>query len=163
MLADKSNRLCKLLVGKALRMAEDDSSCAFDLIVEKLAEVLHIHLALLCIHNGGCGIEADAFKAEIIDCLDNVGKLADTGGLDDDALGAVGFDDLGKCLAEISNERTADTSGVHLRYLNARLLEKSAVDADIAEFVFNNYQLFTRKGLADKLFYKSCLSRTEKA
>jgi len=161
--ADKLNGLCKLFLGETLGVAENDSTCAFDLVVEEFTEILHIHLALLCIYHCGCRVESDICKSKILHSLDNVGELTYTGGLDKDPFGSVGFDDLGESLSEIAHERAADAAGVHLRDLNACLLKKSAVDTDIAELVFNNYQLFACKGLADKLFYKCCLSGSEKA
>ena len=163
MSADKLNSFENLFLCKSLCMAENDSACAFDLIVEKLAEVLHIHLALLRINNSSCGVEHDIGKLEILNSLDNVGKLADAGGLDDDPLGRICFNNLLKSLAEIADKRAADAAGVHFRDLNACLLEKASVDTDIAELIFNNNELFTCKCFAYKLFDKSSLSRTEKA
>ena len=67
-----------LFIGKALCVAENDGTCAFDLIVEEFAEILHIHLALLHINHCSCGVELYVFKVEVGNRLDNVGKLANS-------------------------------------------------------------------------------------
>ena len=77
-LSDKIAGSGDLFIGKALSMAENDGTCAFDLIVEEFAEILHIHLALLRINDCCRGIELDIFKIEIGNRLDNVGKLANS-------------------------------------------------------------------------------------
>ncbi len=76
MSTDKLNCFEDLLLCKSLCMAENNSACAFDLVIEKLTEVLHIHLALLRINNSSCGIENDIGKLKVLNSLDNVGKLA---------------------------------------------------------------------------------------
>ena len=68
-------------------MAEYYTTCAFNLIVEKLAEILHVHLALISIDNGGETIKQDVGAVDILDRADNVAELSDTRGLDKDAVG----------------------------------------------------------------------------
>ena len=109
-LSDKIAGSGKLFLGETLSVAEDYSICAFYLIIEEFTEILHIHLAFLCIYDSGCGIESDIVKLKVVNSLDNVGKLAHAGGLDKDSLGGVSIDDLAKSLSEVANERAADAA-----------------------------------------------------
>ena len=63
--------------------------------------------------------------------------LADTGGLNDDAVRMELLLYLHKRFAEISDKRAADAAGIHLGNLDAGLLQKAAVDADFTEFVLD--------------------------
>ena len=47
LLPDHGDRFIDLLLGCILCPGENDRSCAFDLVVVELSEVLHIHLDLL--------------------------------------------------------------------------------------------------------------------
>jgi len=79
-LADQRDTLLDLGVGHAIRMAENDASGVFNLIVEKFTEVLHIHLALIGIYNGGKAIE-NGVTTVILDALygtDDITELAYT-------------------------------------------------------------------------------------
>jgi len=163
MLSDKLNGFCKLFLGKAALMAEHYSVCTLDLIIEKLAEILHIHFALLCINYGGGTVESNTLYVKTLNCADNVGKLADARGLDDDALGSILPHNLLESLRKITNERAADAAGVHLGYLYAGLLKKAAVNSYITKLVLNNNELFALEGLCNELFYERGLARTEKA
>ena len=84
-LSDKLAGGSKLFLGETLSVAEDYSICAFYLIIEEFAEVLHIHLAFLCINYCSCRVESDIVKLKVVYSLDNVGKLAHARGLDDDS------------------------------------------------------------------------------
>ena len=70
--------------------------------------------------------------------------------------------DLNQRPSEIANQRAADAAGVHLVDLNSRLLHKAAVDADLAEFVLNEDELFSGIGFLDHLFDQGCLASTQK-
>ena len=43
--------------------------------------------------------------------------------------------------SEVPYKRTADTAGIQLVYLDARLLHETAVDADLSEFIFDQHHL----------------------
>ena len=83
---------------------EDNGGCVLNLIVEELTEVFHIHLALTCIDNGGEAVELCSFGFNTANCTDNVGKLANTRGLDDYSVGVVLFENLCKRLGKVTNE-----------------------------------------------------------
>ena len=40
-------------------------------------------------------------------------------------------------LGEIADERTANTAGIHFRNIESRVLQKSAVNSDFTELVFD--------------------------
>ena len=53
--------------------------------------------------------------------MDHVGKLADTGGLDQNTLGSISADNFLQGSTEITYQRAADTAGVHLFDLDTGL------------------------------------------
>ena len=67
----------ELVVGDVLRVAEDDSACVLDLVVEELAEVLDVHLALVGVNDGRETVELELVGINPLNRGDNVGKLAD--------------------------------------------------------------------------------------
>ena len=88
LLADQCDGLVQFLLGNALRAAQDDRACVLDLVVVEFAEVLHVDPALLRVRHGGRGIQDQvAFLGALLDGGHHVGKLADTGGLDQDTVG----------------------------------------------------------------------------
>ena len=144
-------------------MAEDNGTRVLHLIVEKLTEVLHIHLALLGIHHGSEAVQFNLVRVNILHRTDHVAQLAHAGGLDQDALGGVVVDHLLERAAEIAHQAAADTTGVHLRDLHAGLGEERGVHADLAEFVLDQHQFFRAVRLGDQLLYESGFAGSEKA
>ena len=57
--------------------------------------------------------------------------------------------DLDQRPPEIAHQRAADAAGVHLVDLDAGLLHKAAVDADLTEFVLNEDDLLSGVGFLD--------------
>ena len=57
-LTKETNALRNLLIPCALRMREDDGGSVLDLVVIELAKVLHIHLALINVGNGGKAVKS---------------------------------------------------------------------------------------------------------
>ena len=80
------------------------------------------------------------------------------GGLDDDAVGGVVGQHLLQGGAEVAHQGAADAAGVHLGDLHTGVLEKTAVDADLAELVFDEDDLLTVEGLVQQLFDESGLA-----
>ena len=114
----------------------------FYLIVEELAEILHIHFAFLSIyHNDGAVNMNIHGPCHIFHCFYHIGKLAHTGGLDQDAVRSIGIQHFLQGCSEISHQGTADTAGIHLIDLDAGILQESAVNTDLTEFIFNQYNL----------------------
>ena len=71
-------------------VAHDDGSGVFNLIVEKLAEILHIHFALAGVHNRGKGIQRDIFAVHVANGFDYVREFTDAGRFDQDTVRCVG-------------------------------------------------------------------------
>ena len=163
MLTQKRNCLVKLRLRNRIGVREHDASGVLDLIVEEFAEVLHIHFALFHVDDRGKSVELHSLRRNVLHCTDDIRKLANARGLDEDTVGMIGCENLLERLAEIANERAADASAVHFGDLNACVLHKAAVDANLAEFVFNQHEFFARISLSEKLFDQRGLSRTEKA
>ena len=135
-----------------------------DLIVVELAEVLHIHFDLVHVRNGHKAVQLHGqLLAHALHGAGDVAQLADARRLDEDAVGVVGLNDLFQRLAEVADQTAADAAGVQLVDLNTGLAHKAAVNADLAEFVLDQDDLFARKGFLDELFDKGGLAGTEKA
>ena len=153
-----------LLLGGVLGAAQDDAACVADLVVVELTEVLHIHLDLVDV---GHGDEAAQLNIQMLghalDSAGHVGQLADAGGLDDDAVGVVLLHHLLQSGAEIAHQRAADAAGVQFIDLDAGLLQKAAVDADLAELVLDEHDLLACKGLFDELLDKGGLTGAKEA
>ena len=141
--------------------AEDDQVGVFHLVVEKLAEVAHIHAALAGIHHGDLG--ADVRALHLFHGLGHVGQLAHAGRLDDDAVGGKVLHHLFQGLGKVAHQGAADAAGVHLGDLHAGILQKAAVNGDLAELVFDQNQLLAFIALSDELADQGRLARAEKS
>ena len=144
------------------RAAEDDNVRVFNLIVEKLAEVADIHFAFSGVHHSDLGADLGLVRHGG-NGPGNVGKLADAGGLNDDAVGGIGFDDLLQSRFEIAHEGAADAAGIHLGYFNAGVLQEAAVYGDLAEFVFYQHYLLPGVRLFYQLADERCFAGAQKA
>ena len=157
-LADHGDALVELFFLHAVGAAEDDGVGRLDLVVVELAEVLHIHLALRRVRHGHEITKLHVVGRNLAHGADDVGQLADAGRLDQNTIRCIVCNDLLERAAEIAHQRAADAAGVHLRDLNARLLQKAAVNADLAEFVLNEDNFLAVIGFPDHLFDKRCLA-----
>ena len=143
---------------------QDDSTCIGDLVIEKFAKILEIDFALGCVYNGGGAVEVHLrVLGCIVDGTHNVRELADTGGLDQDALGSIGSHDFPEGGAEITDKRAADAACVHLTDLNAGLFKESAVNTDLTEFVFDQNDFRACKSIFEKLFNECRLAGTQES
>ena len=143
-------------------MAHDDRTGVGYLVVEELAEILHIHFAFARVHNRGKGVQHDLVAADALHGLDHVRKFTDARGLDQNAIRM----ELGKYLlqrlAEIAHKAAADAAGIHFGDLNTCVLQKAAVDADLAEFIFDQNQFFALIAVLDQLFDQRGLAGAQK-
>ena len=163
MLTKERYALGDFFIPCSLRMRENDSRSIGDLIVIELAKVLHIHLALIYVGNGGKAVESRAVVLCGLSGSDNVGKLANARGLDNNSVGVILLDNLNESLGEIANQRAADTARVHLGDLNARIGKETAVNTDLAKLVLDKNHLFARVGLFNKLLNQRGLTSAEEA
>ena len=139
--AQHGDGLVETLLRALCGAREQDSACVRDLVLEELAEVLEVHLGLERVNDGDEAVELNV-KVRVLNRCDNVGELADAGRLDEDAVGVILVDDVVQRLAEITDERAADAACVHLVDNDACVLEEAAVDADLAELVLDQNDLF---------------------
>ncbi len=135
-------------------VAENYTARGLYLIVKELAEVFHIHFAFSRVDYRGVSVYNAVVQARAFDRADNVGKLADARRLYQDTVGAVFRVHLFQSFRKVADERTADTARIEFVYLNARVLQKSAVDAYLSEFVFYQYEFFACVSFLYKFFDK---------
>ena len=148
-----------------LGAGEENGAGVLHLVVEELAEVLHIDLGLGGVHHGDKAVEVQ------IGCLgldalhggNDVGQLAHAGGLDDDAVRGVVGQNLLEGRAEVAHQRAADAAGVHLGDLHPGVLQKAAVNADLAKLVFDEHDLLAAEHLVQQLLDESGLAGAQKA
>ena len=153
-----------LFLAGGLGAAEQDAACVADLVIVELAEVLHIHLDLVHIGHGDKAVQLHVqMLGHALHGAGHIAQLAHAGRLDDDAVGVVLLHHLLQSGAEIAHQRAADAAGVQLIDLDAGLLQKAAVDADLAELVLDQNDLLARKGLLDELFDEGGLTGTKEA
>ena len=163
LLAQQRHGGVELLGTDALGAREDDGARVLNLVVEKLAEVLHVHLALVRVHDGREAVEHQLVGLYALHGADDVAQLADARGLDEDAVGVELLEHFLQRVGKVAHEAAADAAGVHLVDLHAGVLEEAAVDGDLTELVFDQHDLFARVGLSDQLFDQRGLAGTEKA
>ena len=155
----------QLLLRQLLGTTEDNGAGGLDLVVVKLAEVLHIDLHLAGVGHGDEAVELHV--RHVLDGVlhrhDHIAELAHAGGLDEDAVRLELLVHFLQRLVEIAHQRAADAAGGHLTDLHAAVLQKAAVDGDLAELVFDQHQLFTLIGLRQQLFDQRGFAGTQKA
>ncbi len=161
--AQTLDAVIELFLGEALCVTQDQAACMCDLVVEEFTEILLVHLALLGIDNGGEAVQLHVLGVKIAHRLDDVAELANAGRFDEDAVGLVVIQYLLERLAEVADQTAADAAGIHLGDLHARILQEAAVNADLAEFVLDQDELFAGVALCDELLDERGLAGTEKA
>ena len=160
--AQQGDGLFDAVLAGGLGAAEDDGLGAMDLVEEELAEVLQIDAALGHIgHGGAAGQRQIQLMGRVVHHPADVGQLAHAGGLDQDAVGVIGIDQLAEGLGEVAHQRAADAAGVQLGHLNARVLHEAAVHADLAVLVLQQHDLFVAERAAQQLFDQRGLARAE--
>ena len=155
----------QLLLRQFLGTAEDNGAGRLDLVVIELAEVLHIDLHLAGVGHGDEAVELHV--RHVLDGVlhrhDHIAELAHAGGLDEDAVRLELLVHFLQRLVEIAHQRAADAAGGHLTDLHAAVLQKAAVDGDLAELVFDQHQLFTLIGFGQQLLDQRGFAGTQKA
>ncbi len=155
--------IADLLVGNVACVAENDAPRILDLVIEKFTEILHMHLALVGVNNGGKSVKLRAVCVGILNRFDNVRKLTYTRRLDKYSVGRIFIDDLFKSLREVAYQGTTDATGVHFVDFYACFGKETAVDTDLAEFVFDKHDFFAVISFFNELFYKCSFTRAQKA
>ena len=164
LLAQQGYGSCHLVLRGGLGAAEQDAAGMADLVVVELAKVLHIQLDLVHVCYGNKAVQLHIqVLGHTFHSTGHVGQLAHAGRLDQDAVRVVLLHHLLQGGAEIAHQRAADAAGVQLIDADAGLLQKAAVNADLAKFVLDQHDLLSGKGLLDQLFDKSGLTGAQKA
>lgn len=132
------------------------------LISKELTEVLHVHLVSFGVNDRGEAIEFDLIVLQVLDRDDDIGQLADSGRLYEDPVRIVLLYDLVQSFSEVSDESTADAACNHLIDLNARFSEKSRINADLSEFVLDQYDVLCLITFRYKFFDKCSFACSEK-
>ena len=133
------------------------------LVVIKLTKVLHIHFALINVCNGSKAIKCCTVLLCSFCSTDNIRKLTNTRGLDNYSIRCVLLKHLNKSLGKITNERAANTTGVHLCDLDTRIGKEASVNTNLTKLVFDKHNLFTGICLGKKLLYQGCFTGTEES
>ena len=136
---------------------------ALHLVVEKFAEVLHVDAAFAGVNHRHKAGDNHLGVLNLLDGPHHVGELADARGLDEDAVRMELLLHLHKGLAEIAHQRAADATRVHLGNLDAGVLKESAVDADLAELVLNENNLFSSVAVGKELFDERRFTRAQES
>ena len=84
----------KLRLGGFIGVAEQNTLCMLDLIVEKLAKVLHVHFALVDVNHDNCAIQNSVLKISVYNGTRHVAQLANTRRLDQNTVGLIVMYDL---------------------------------------------------------------------
>ena len=85
-------------------MAEDKAARIGYLIVEELAEVLLVHLALLCVNNCRKAVELHIVSVYVLNCSYDIAELSDAGGFYEDTVGSIVRKHLFKSLSEVAHQ-----------------------------------------------------------
>ncbi len=75
----------------------------------------------------------------------------------------IGIHHLPQRLAEIAHQTAADAAAVHLGNVDARLLQKAAVNADLAKLIFYKDELLAGIGFCDQLLDEGRFASAQKA
>ena len=162
MLPEEGHGGIQLGLGDHIGTGHDNSGGRFNLIVIELAKVLHIDLDLTGIHNRHCIAQFHIGTGNLLNRSHHIGQLAHTGGLNDDPVRGIFRNHLLQSLAEIAHQTAADAAGVHLGNVNAGILQETAIDTDLAEFILDQHQLLACVGLLDHFLDQRGLTGTQK-
>ena len=163
MLTQERNRIIQLLLRNRIGTGKDDRRSSLDLVIIELAKVLHIDLHLAGIDYRHCKAQSHFFIGDFFHSSDHIRKLAHAGGFDHDAVGVILIDHLRQSFTEVTNQGTANTSGIHFRDIDARILQEPAVNANFAELILDEYQLLTGIRFLDHFLDQCRLAGAQKA
>ena len=155
----------QLLLAQPLGAGEDDGAGGLNLVVVELAEVLHVYLDLCGVRYGHKAVQLHVRYVlhGVLHRHDHVAELAHAAGLDEDAVRVELLMYVLQRLVEVAHQRAADAPGGHFADLHAGVLQEPTVNADLAELVFDQYQLLAGEGLGQQLLDKGRLTCAQKS
>ena len=135
------------------------------MVVVKLAEVLHVDLYLGGVRHGdkAAQLHLRHILHGVLHRQDHIGQLPHSRGLNEDAVRGKLLLHIHQRPAKVAHQGAANAPGGHLADLHPGVLQKPAVNADLAELVFNEHQLLALVGLRQHLLNKRGFSRAQKA
>jgi len=77
----------------------------------------------------------------------DVRKLSNTRGFDQNTVRMVLIQHFLKRLSKIANQGAANATAVHFGHFNSRILHKATINTDLTEFIFNQNKLFANVSL----------------
>jgi hypothetical protein len=104
MISQKRYTFIDLLFGYFCRVAQNDTTRVFNLIIEKLAKILHVHFALVGIYHRSKSIKHRAMSIGVFNRAYYVGELAHTRRLDKNSVGSIFAYHLLKRRGKISHQ-----------------------------------------------------------
>ena len=159
----ESNGIGNLLLGAGLGVAENDSACMGNLIVIELAEVFHIHLALVGVGDSSVAVQHHVIGKHGFHRTNNVGELAYTRRLDEDTVGSILGNHLCQRFGKVAYQGAADATGVHFVDGDARILQEASVNADLAELILDEDNLLSGVCFGQEFFDQRGFTGTQKA
>ena len=162
MLPQQGNGSIQFVLSNAVGARQNNAGGSLYLIVVELTEVLHIEFDLFRVGDSDEATELYILAFHLPGGSDDVRQLTNAGRLDEDAFGVVFRDQLPQGITEITNQGTADATGVHLGNLDAGFAQEAAVDTNLAEFVLDESQLLAGECLRDHFLDKGGLAGTQK-
>ena len=155
----------QLFLAEFLGAGEDNGPGAFDLVVVELPEILHIDLHLAGIGHGDKAVQLQFrhLGGSVLHRHNHVRKLAYARGLNEDPIRVELIRHVLQGLVEVPYQGTADAPGGHFGNLDAGLLQKAAVNADLAKLVLNENQLLAGESLCQKLFDERGFARPQES
>ena len=163
MLSEHRHSSIQLDLRDGIGTGQDDGGCGFNLVIVELTKVLHVYFYLAGVNHSYGIAQHHIFTRDFLHGGNHIGQLANAGGFDNNAIRMIPLNDLRQGLAEIAHQTAADAAGVHFGDLNAGILQKTAVNADLTEFILDEHQLFALIGLFNELFDQRGLASAQKA
>ena len=152
MLPEHGHCHIQLCLRNGIGTGQNDSRSGFHLIVVELTEVLHVDLYLAGIHHSHGVAQHHIFTGDLFHRGNNIRQLANTGGLDHNTVRMIALDDLCQRLTEIAHQTAANAAGVHLGNVDACILQETAINSDLTEFILDEHQLLAAVGFLNHLF-----------
>ena len=157
----------QLLLAQPLGTAQHHQVCGGDLVGVEFTEILSVHFAPQGVRHGDAGAGLHIRPLQTGHSGGHIAELPHAGGLDEHPVRVEPIQGQVQGAGEIPHQTAADAAGIHLRDLQirgltARFAEKSAVDADLAEFVLDQHQLLAPEGLCDELLDERGLAGAQK-
>ena len=148
-----------------LRAAEDDGPGVLHLVGVELAKVFQVDLRFGRIGHGNRAAQRHLrdLLRHILNSPDYIGQLAYAGRFNENAVRMKLLHDFFQRLAKVAHQGAADAPGIHLGDFHPCILQKAAVDADLAELILNEDNSFALQSFIQQFFDESGFSGAQKA